>query len=85
MQSNVIVKDVPEDYYGECSSNCGGIFRIGRAYPISPSKSSKTMKRALSSVKGERVLMGFAALASQFNEFAPEAQKVIDSVQWRGS
>jgi hypothetical protein len=39
----------------------------------------------LEDVKGETVTMGFAIPASEFDEFAPEAQKVLDSVKWRDS
>jgi hypothetical protein len=39
----------------------------------------------LEDVKGETVTMGFASLATDFDKFAPEAQKVIDGVEWTGS
>jgi hypothetical protein len=29
--------------------------------------------------------MGFRIPASEFGELAPEAQKILDSVEWRGS
>jgi hypothetical protein len=29
--------------------------------------------------------MGYASRATDFDEFAPEAQKVIDTVKWGGS
>jgi hypothetical protein len=29
--------------------------------------------------------MGFASRVAEHDEFAPEAQKVIDTVKWRGS
>ena len=35
-------------------------------------------------VKGETVTTGLGSLASDFDEFLPEAQKV-DSVKWGGS
>jgi hypothetical protein len=38
----------------------------------------------LEEVKGETVMMGFGSPTSEFEEFAPEAQKVIDTVKWRG-
>ena len=31
------------------------------------------------------VTIAFASRPSEFGEFAPEAQKVLDSVEWRGS
>ena len=29
--------------------------------------------------------MGFASQVAELDKFAPEAQKVIDTVKWRGS
>jgi hypothetical protein len=37
----------------------------------------------LEDVKGETVFMGFRSPATEFDEFAPEAQKVFDTVEWR--
>ena len=39
----------------------------------------------LEDVKGETVTIGFVSPATEFDEFAPEAQKVIDTVEWGGS
>jgi len=39
----------------------------------------------LEDVKGETVTIGIASKASEFDEFAPEAQKVVESVKWGGS
>jgi hypothetical protein len=39
----------------------------------------------LEDVGGETVTIGFFSPASEFGEFAPHAQKVLDSVEWRGS
>jgi hypothetical protein len=39
----------------------------------------------LEDVGGERVTIAVEALAVDFEEFLPKAQKVIDTVQWRGS
>jgi hypothetical protein len=36
-------------------------------------------------VKGETLTIDFGAPASKFDEFAPEGQKVVDSMKWRGS
>jgi hypothetical protein len=36
-------------------------------------------------MKGETVAIGFARLATEFDEYAPKAQKVIDTVKWRYS
>ena len=36
----------------------------------------------LEDVKSETVTIGLGSLASDFDEFLPEAQKVVDSVKW---
>jgi hypothetical protein len=39
----------------------------------------------LEDLEGETVTIGFYSPASEFGEFDPEAQKVLESVEWRGS
>jgi hypothetical protein len=39
----------------------------------------------LEDVGGERVTIAVEALAVDFEEFLPKAQKVINTVQWRAS
>jgi hypothetical protein len=39
----------------------------------------------LENVKGETVTIGIGSKASEFDEFAPEAQKVLDTVKWADS
>jgi hypothetical protein len=39
----------------------------------------------LEDLEGETVMIGFFSPASEFGEHAPEAQKVLESVEWRGS
>ena len=36
-------------------------------------------------VEGETVTISIISPASEFEEFVPEGQKVLDSVEWRGS
>jgi hypothetical protein len=36
-------------------------------------------------VKGETVTIGSASPVTEFEEFLPEAQKVLDTVKWGGS
>jgi hypothetical protein len=36
-------------------------------------------------VKGEAVYLDYGGLASDFDKVAPEAQKLVDSVEWTGS
>jgi hypothetical protein len=39
----------------------------------------------LENVKGEQVTIGIGSKASEFDEFAPEAQKVLDTLKWGDS
>ena len=39
----------------------------------------------LEDVEGETVTIGFSSPASEFGEHAPEAQKVLDTVEWKGT
>jgi hypothetical protein len=84
-QFDVVVGDLPADYHSECGSNCVDLFRIGGAYPVSLWEEDKGRFIVLEDVKGETVLTGFISPATKFDEHAPEAQKVIDSVKWTGS
>jgi hypothetical protein len=83
VQLDVVVGDVPVDYYGECGSGCVDLFRLGSAYPVSLWKEDKARFIVLEDVKGETVTMGFVSPATEFDKHVPEAQKVIDTVQWR--
>ncbi|HKH10009.1 MAG TPA: hypothetical protein VKA73_02580 [Rubrobacter sp.] len=37
----------------------------------------------LEDVEGDTVITGFAIRATEFDDHAPEAQKVLDTVRWR--
>ena len=39
----------------------------------------------LEDVKCETVTIGVGSPASEFDEFLPEAQKVIETVEWKGT
>jgi hypothetical protein len=82
---DVVVGDLPAGHYGECGSNCVDLFRVGSALPVSVWEEYKARFTILEDVKGETVPMGFISPASKFDEHAPEAQKVIDTVEWTDS
>ena len=82
---DLAVGDLPEDYFGECGSGCVDLFRVGGAYPVSLWVEDRASFILLEDVEGETVITGFVSPAAEFDEHAPEAQKVIDTVQWRGS
>jgi hypothetical protein len=82
---DVVVREVPEGYYGACGSDCVDIFRVSEASTVWLPKGYKARVIVLEDVKGETVTIGVGSPANEFDEFAPEAQKVIDSMEWTGS
>jgi hypothetical protein len=90
VQFDVVLGDLPRDYTGTCRSivghrNCVDLFRLSTGRQIFHDEGEKVRVTVLEDVEGETVTIGFATLASDFDEFAPEAQKVLESVEWRGS
>jgi hypothetical protein len=84
-QFDVVVEDVPEDYSGVCGADCVDLFSSSTGIPVYQSEEEKVRVTVLEDVKGETVTIGFASPITEFDKFAPEAQKVIDTVEWRGS
>jgi hypothetical protein len=91
LQFEVVVGDLPQNYYiPTCTSivgnpNCVDLFRLLSGGTIFLVEEDKVGVIVLEDVGGETVSIGFVSPASEFGEHAPEAQKVIDSVKWRGS
>ena len=85
----MVVEDLPKDYSRVCPG-CGvgsgvGIFRLSTGSSVAYREGDKSRLIVLEDVKGETVALGFVSPATEFDEFAPEAQKVIDTVKWRSS
>jgi hypothetical protein len=87
VEFDVGVGDLPKGYNPTCSSiigdpNCvdlvrtstGGLLLVAEGYP--------ERVIVLEDLEGETVTIGFFSPASEFEEFVPEAQKVIDTVKW---
>jgi hypothetical protein len=83
VQFDVVVEDLPEDYLGACVGECvDGGEGVGW---IAFLEDHKQRVIVLEDVKGKTVTMGFTIPATEFDVFAPEAQKVINTVEWTGS
>jgi hypothetical protein len=83
-QLEVLVDHLPKDPNGYCGSDCLDIA------PLSNDEAyfrevNKRRVIVFEDVEGDTVMIWFAAPPDEFDEFAPEAQKVIDSVKWSGS
>jgi hypothetical protein len=90
VQFDVVVGDRPQNYIPVCTTivgnpNCVDLFRLSTGWPILLVEGEKARSIVLEDVGGETVTIGFSSPASEFGELAPEAQKVLDSVEWRGS
>ena len=88
-----VAKDLPEDYRsGVCSSiadpeECVDLFRVSTHHsPVFVSERGKFRLIVLQNeLSGETVALGYVSRSTNFDEFAPEAQKVIDTIEWGDS
>jgi hypothetical protein len=90
LQFDVVVGDLPKGYNPTCSTivgnpNCVDNFRLSTGWPIFVAEGEKVHVTVLKNVEGETVSIGFSSPPTEFDEFAPHAQKVMDSVKWGGS
>src|SRR5215210_4394531 len=86
-QLDVLVEDLPKDYSvdPECS-DCVDIAPLSNDQEAAIFQEvNKRKVIVLEDVKGDTVMIWFAAPPDEFDEFAPEAQKLVDSVKWAGS
>jgi hypothetical protein len=83
---DVVVGDLPEGHrVGACGPDCVDLFGLSDGTALGVAKGEKVGWVVLEDVRGDTVVIGFLGPADEFDEHAPEAQKVIDTVQWRGS
>jgi hypothetical protein len=78
----VVAEDVPTS---ECGDNCLGLLMVTLEIAWVVYEKEKVRFIVLEDVGGERVTIGVEALAVDFEEFLPRAQKVIDTVEWKGT
>jgi hypothetical protein len=86
---DVVVGDLPEDYRGRCGTDCVDIGRVEGVPPLKNDvfapEDDKARVTFLDVEGGETVTISISSPAIVFDDFVPEAQKVLDSVEWRGS
>jgi hypothetical protein len=66
-----------------CGSDCVDLFRSDSGLKLGLGEEDKEREIILEDVKGETVIIRFGGPATEFDEFAPDAQKLIGSVEWR--
>ena len=87
-QLEVLVEELPKDYYGLCGTDCVDIAPVSNDEYEAEAYFREVSKRRvfiLEDVKGDTVMIWFAGAPETFDKFAPRAQKVVDSVKWSGS
>ena len=68
-----------------CGVDCVDLYRLSSGETISFFTVEKVRIIVLEEAKGETVTIDFESLIADFDEFAPKAEKVLDSVEWTGS
>jgi hypothetical protein len=81
--------NVPEGYRddqgGGCAVPCVPLFRLGDDSVTHITEMGKDRFAVLEDVRGEAVVIIVSAPVIEFDEFLPEAQKVLDTVEWEGA
>ena len=84
-QFDVVVEDLPENYYGVCGQDCVDMSKVADGRVLFQPKGERTRLIVLEDVEGETVTVALHSQTTEFDEFTPEAQKVVDSVKWTSS
>src|SRR5215203_3550411 len=85
-QLEVLVEELPKDYYGLCGTDCVDIAPVSNGQEAAIFREGNERKVfVLEDVKGDTVMIWFAGPPDTFDKFASKAQKVVDSVKWNGS
>jgi hypothetical protein len=80
-----MVAEVPEDHLSKCGAGCVDLFTGTSADWAAIYEGDKFRSIVLEDVKGETVYIDYGGPAPDFDEIAPEAQKVVDTVEWGDS
>src|SRR5215213_7218817 len=85
-QFDVLVEDMPQDSFGACGRNCVDITSLSSDEQLLEFREGKKRRViVLEDVKGSTVTIDFGSFVTDFEEFLPEAKKVVESVKWGGS
>jgi len=83
VQLEVVVEDLPKDFHGACGVGCVDIASLSHGEQTTYFKEADRERRVivLEDVKGETVVIVFSSPPDEFDEFAPKAKKVLDTVK----
>jgi hypothetical protein len=87
-QFEVVVKDLPKGSHGECGLECVDVFSLSGGEQSTYFLEREDRERrviVLENVKGETVVIVPSSPPEKFDEFAPEAEMVLESVEWGSS
>ena len=77
-----VVEDLPEGYRGICETDCVDQAKVADGRWLAQPKGDRTRLIVLEDVEGETVTVALHSRTTEFGEFTPKAQKVVDSVKW---
>ena len=83
-QFDALASDVPSNSYEVCGFRCVLLFPTSPGWDFAPAEETKYRFIVLEDVGGETVTIAFGGPAVDFEEFLPEAQEMLDTVEWKG-
>ena len=84
-QLDVVATDVPNKSIEFCGVPCVLLYPTSEGFNFVILEEAKHRFIVLEGVRGETVIVAFGAPAVDFEEFLPEAQKMLKTVDWKGS
>jgi hypothetical protein len=84
-QFDVVVEDLPDEYSGVCGQDCVDMTKVADGRVLFQPKGERTRLIVLEDVEGETVTVALHSQTTEFGEFTPTAQNVVDSVKWTSS
>jgi hypothetical protein len=85
VQFDMVIAGLPDDHFSVCGSDCVDLYRSRSGFKFGLGEEDKEHEIVLEDVEGKTVIIRYGGPATEFDELAPAAQKVVDSVKWRDS
>ncbi len=81
---DTVLSTVPEDYPEGCGEPCVPAWRVSDPATAFDFYPGEKVRITVLEIEGEPVLVAAAAPEEEFEGFLPEAQEVLDTVEWGG-